>query len=412
MRASSALAVALWLVTLTLQTSVALAITVGQFLEKMLAGQPVSPENWAVGIAAVWGIIAITVTYSTAGLLLALRAGRLGWVLLAGGLAFGTVAFGYVVGGLLVLGDPSDPLANAAFVLGPTMIPAGYALILPALGLAFPHGRLPSRRWRGPVWTVTGVLVAATAIRLVTPGEIAGSPSHNPFGIEALPAGVRSAGDVFATAGLALITVLAVAAVIVRYRRAAMLERQQLRWFMAAVLLAAIPVVVAPNVGGIAGPVWALAALVGLLLVPVSVWIAITRYHLYQIDRLISRTVGWAAVTAILVAVFAMAVVGLQAVLADVTQGQTLAVAASTLAAAALFQPVRSRVQRTVDARFDRARYNAERTAAAFGEQLRDRVALEEVASVLAATTSDAVRPSAMAVWLRNERRPSTSAYS
>lgn len=129
--------------------------------------------------------------------------------------------------------------------------------------------------------------------------------------------------------------------------------------------------------------------------------VAILRYRLYEIDRLISRTIGWAIVTGLLVAVFAGAVVGLQALLAGFTQGQTLAVAASTLVAFALFQPVRRQVQRAVDRRFDRARYDAERTAGAFADRLRDETDIETVTADLTATTRAALAPAGLGIWIR-----------
>lgn len=395
-------AVATWTVVVVMQVTVLLAITVGDFLGRMLEGQAIDRANWYVGIAAVIVISAITVAYATVGALLVARgAGRVGGVLLGGGLAFGTVAFGYVTGGLLVLIDPGSLVANAIFVLGPATIPAAYALILPALALVFPSGRLPGARWRLPVAVATAALAIAAGIRFLTPGPIAGTPSENPFGVAAMPAGLPAVADALTAVGLALFTLLAVPAVILRYRRGDPLERQQLRWFAAAVLLAAIPVGVAPNVGGIAGPIWILAAAVGLLLVPVSVGIAVTRYRLYEIDRLISRGVSWALLTGALVGIYGLAILVLQGLLAGVTQGSTLAVAASTLAAAALFQPLRRRIQHLVDRRFDRARYDAERTASAFAERLRDQVDLDSVARDLRTTVAEAMTPRAATLWLR-----------
>ena len=143
----------------------------------------------------------------------------------------------------------------------------------------------------------------------------------------------------------------------------------------------------------------------GLLLVPVSVWIAVTRYRLYEIDRLISRTIGWAIVTGILVAVFALLVVTLQALLTSVTEVNTLAVAASTLVAVALFQPLRRRVQRAVDRRFDRARYDGQRTTAVFADRVRNEVDLGTLRTALVATASEAVRPTGAGLWLLADRR-------
>ena len=141
-----------------------------------------------------------------------------------------------------------------------------------------------------------------------------------------------------------------------------------------------------------------------LALVPLSVGVAVVRYRLYDIDRLISRTIGWAAVAAILVGVFVGGVVVLQALLAPLTRENTLAVAVSTLVAFALFQPLRRRVQHAVDRRFDRARYNGQLMADDFAERLRDQVAIDVIATDLQATIDGAVKPSAQAIWLRTGR--------
>src|SRR5439155_23219154 len=191
----------------------------------------------------------------------------------------------------------------------------------------------------------------------------------------------------------------------IRYRSGDVTLRQQLRWFIAAVLLAAVPLPIG-IVPGVGGPQWFVLAAVGLLLVPISVGIAVTRYRLYEIDRLISRSIGWALVTGVLVAVFAGTVVGLQAIFASITRGETLAVAASTLVAFALFQPLRRRVQAAVDRRFDRARYDAQRTADAFAERLRDEVELAVITIELERTVQAAMRPSGATLWLPRRRVP------
>jgi hypothetical protein len=127
----------------------------------------------------------------------------------------------------------------------------------------------------------------------------------------------------------------------------------------------------------------------------------VLRYRLYDIDRLISRTIGWAILTATLVGAFVVLVLGLQAVLAPLTGGTTVAVAASTLVVVALFAPIRSRVQAAVDRRFDRSRYNGELLLAAFGERLRDEVDLVTIARDLRATVDVSVRPAQTGLWLR-----------
>jgi divalent metal cation (Fe/Co/Zn/Cd) transporter len=145
---------------------------------------------------------------------------------------------------------------------------------------------------------------------------------------------------------------------------------------------------------------WIVASLsVGLL--PIAIGIAVLRYRLYEIDRIISRTIGWAIVSGLLVGAFVLLVLGLTAVLEPLTGGNTLAIAGSTLVVAALFTPVRSRVQRLVDRRFDRSRYDGQRLLAVFGERLRDEVDLPTIRSEVLATVDAAVRPSGAGLWLR-----------
>jgi hypothetical protein len=231
-----------------------------------------------------------------------------------------------------------------------------------------------------------------------TPGAIENVVPWNPIGIEAMPVWVWNLAWPLAGAGGVLISVLGVAAVVTRYRRGAGVERQQLRWFVAAVALGVVPITISP-LGG--GPGAFLLAVLGLLLVPISVWIAVTRYRLYEIDRLISRGLSWAVISGLLVAVYAGTILLLQTMLGDVVGGQTVAVAGSTLLAAALFQPLRRRVQTAVDHRFNRARYDAEQTATDFAERLRDEVDVDHLRTALAATADGAVHPSGVGVWLR-----------
>ena len=408
---SRALAFIAWALTAAMDALMIWALADGTFMraaiDSMPADQRVAAEGvFVVTYVAMAGIVAVTLAYATVGLVLATRRGsaRLGAVLLAGGATFAAVPFGYLVGGLLVIKDPFGTLANLVFLVGPASIAFGYTMILPVVALTFPDGRLPSSRWRWPVALALGALTIATALIVVTPGRIADTASRNPLGVEAIPAWLTNLADPLLSVGIVAMSLLAVTAVVARYRHGSSLQRQQLRWFVTAVLLAVVPLMLSP-LPATGGPGWVVLAVIGLLLVPVSVWIAVTRYRLYEIDRLISRTIGWAMVTGVLAGVFAVGLLGLQALFADYTQGQTLAVAASTLVAFALFQPVRRRVQRAVDRRFDRARYDGERMATAFAERLRDKVDLTELETDLALTVGMALHPRSTGVWIR-ERRP------
>jgi DNA integrity scanning protein DisA with diadenylate cyclase activity len=137
----------------------------------------------------------------------------------------------------------------------------------------------------------------------------------------------------------------------------------------------------------------------------VAIGIAILRYHLYDIDRIISRTIAYALVSAILVGVFGSIIVVLSTALSTFAQGQTIAVAASTLAAFAIFQPLLRRVRRNVDRRFNRARYDAEQTVARFSDRLRDDIDLGGLSSDLDTTIRDAISPRSVAIWLRETHR-------
>ena len=401
-----AAALVVWLLTVSMTVAWVWVIALGDFMEAMMSAVPAQQQLslnqgwWMVAYGAMAGVAIVTVANSTVGLLLATRqgGGRIGAILLAGALAFAAVPFGYAVGGSLALANPVDPFGNALFLLGPASYALAYSLILPVVALTFPDGRVPSERWRWPSGLAIGSLVTAAILVVLKPGGIADSASMNPFGVDILPAWLASLAGPLNVIGSLLISGLGVAAVITRYRRGSGLERQQLRWLLAAVLVAAIPFTIS-IVGG--GPNWIVLAFPGVILIPIAVWIAVTRHGLYEIDRLISRGLSWAVLSGVLVFVYAGAVFLLQGVLGGMTQGGTLAVAGSTLIAAAMFQPLRRRVQGIVDHRFNRARYDADRTVQAFSVRLRDQVDPGEIRASLLATVGRSVAPSRANVWLR-----------
>jgi hypothetical protein len=223
----------------------------------------------------------------------------------------------------------------------------------------------------------------------------------NPFAIPGVPAEVATVGTTLTLIAVIAGFVVAVASVGVRYGRSRGVERAQVTWLAAAVTLTAI-LFVASWVIDVGSPgMLDLPSVLVSCLVPIAIGIAVLRYHLYDIDRLVSRTLSWTIVTAGIGSIFIGLVIGLQALLTDLTQGETLAVALSTLIAVGLFQPIRRRVQRVVDERFDRAHVDAQRTADAFAERSRDEVDLDRLLKVLVATTGTAVRPTTSSVWLR-----------
>lgn len=304
---------------------------------------------------------------------------------------------------LVLLGSPPPPVQVAAAFSSASDAP-GFILLTLVVAL-FPDGRLPGPGWRW-VPIVAGVgIISVTIGFALNPGPLAVFPSvENPLGVPGFP------GAIIGEIGYLCLNVLligSVAALVTRWRRGSVTERAQIKWVGTAALLlvvtACINFATFDSSDPFASALATVLATIAAALVPITIGVAILRYRLYDIDRIISRTIGWTLVSASLVAVFGLAVVALQALLVDVTQAQTLAVAASTLVAFALFQPVRRRVQTAVDRRFDRASYDAQRTVDAFAEALRDEVDLARLRTTLLGAASEAVRPTTGEVWIRSE---------
>lgn len=317
-------------------------------------------------------------------------------------LAFGVVFAIYFPIDLLVrLGSPSPAVQVAAAFSAASDAP-GFILVALVL-ILFPDGRLPGRGWRWvPIAATVGIAGALIGFTL-NEGPLAAFPSvENPLGIPGFP------GEIVGEIGyvcLVALLVAAVVALVVRWRRGDVIERAQVKWVGAAALVLlvaeAVNLATFDSSDPLGSPVVVVLATVATALVPLSIGIAVLRYRLYEIDRVISRTIGWAIVTGALAVVFASVVLALQALLAGITQGQTLAVAVSTLVAFALFQPVRRWVQDAVDRRFDRASHDGPRIVAAFASEIRDEVDLRRLRASLTVTARHAVRPASASVWLR-----------
>jgi hypothetical protein len=349
--------------------------------------------------------------YGLVGGFLAIRRPRssIGWLLLLG-------AWSFAVSSLTTPASAAQLTSGAvsSLVLAITVVQAwsGSPLIvvLFVITLTFPAGQLPIGRWGQlarfalAVVVVLAVLSAfAPTISINIPSSSSGVTVTNPLAVFPGWPGwiVLSAGPpitlVFTAAG--------VASMFVRLRRARGVERAQLRWLvwsMAFIVVGFIVGLVGDSVfvNGLGGAVW-LPAIIAFCLPPVAIGIAVLRYRLYEIDRLISRTISYGVLTAIVVGLFVGFILVFQAVLAPVTGSNELAVAGSTLLAAALFQPIRRRVQRLVDRRFNRSRYDAERTIAAFASRLRDEVDLEQLRAEILATVAATVEPTSVSLWLR-----------
>jgi hypothetical protein len=328
----------------------------------------------------------------------------IGRLLLVSGPLFAFLAMGWIAGDGLapVLGPSVYPVVDWGVAL---LSYAGMAVIAGWLPLLFPTGTLPGPRWRVPVAILVAVSACSLIVLATRPGQMTEGGLENPFGIGGWPPVLQVLVDSLLLQLLVLIA-MAVTSLAVRYRRGDDVERHQIRWFLGAAGLvgvgfAGLTVETILRTGnGIPG--FIVVAFVGVLLMPVAIGIAVLRYRLYEIDRIISRTIGWAIVTGILVAVFAGLVVALQTLLAPLTEENTFAVAASTLVAFALFQPLRRRVQHAVDRRFDRSRFDGELVAAAFAERLRGEVDVSAAHAALITTASAVVKPQSAAIWLRN----------
>jgi hypothetical protein len=307
----------------------------------------------------------------------------------------------------LLGGDRLPLVVPVAWVGGWIFVP-GIGLMVVFLPLLFPTGHLSSPRWRILAGAVIVGLSIGTLQIATAPGPLnSANWLDNPVRLpDPLLGWIQTIG---AISGLIAPPsfLIAVAGLVVRFRTSRGAERQQLKWFLFVVTIAASALGFSiAFVGPISDAAWVLG-LVALACLPLAIGVAILRYRLYEIDRIVSRTVSYGAVTVLLVTVFATVNLGLEAVLASATQASTLAVAASTLIVFALFQPLRRRVQRVVDHRFNRARYESDRIAAAFAERLRDQVDPNRLRLELDAILAQTVAPANFYLWLRGEKETS-----
>ena len=377
----------------------------------MAAGFALQAQVPSVVLERSGGTFALSLTYALVllvfgfvGTVVASRmpTNPIGWLFLTLALIEGVyeLAAGYSLYSLGVAAQPGTPytawFADWVSVASPGVI----ALAV----LLFPTGRLLSRRWRPVAWLCVVAMAPAVAHYALAPGPISEFPSlRNPFGSERLGFLRDLNPDVFVLPILGW----AVVAVIVRFRRSRGVERQQLKWFAwsAALMAGFLPVgtlAAALDLDGeqaeyLAGFVFA-ALLCGL---PVSAGLAILRYRLYDIDVVIKRTLIYGTLTVSLVATYLVLVLAIRLALSPVTGDSDLAVAASTLAVAALFRPLRTRIQAVVDRRFYRARYDAGRTLEGFTVRLRDELDLETLGTDLRAVVGQTLQPSHVSLWLR-----------
>jgi hypothetical protein len=366
---------------------------------------------------------ALVVIDATVGAIVASRRpeNAVGWLLCLSGVAVGTSSFASQYAIYALLARPGSlPAGEALAWIASWVLPIMIGLQVSYL-LLFPTGRLPGRRWRPLAWLVVAFVSVGVALSAFSPGAYLGSlgPIRNPLGVE----GLAGAYKALLYAGSPLLYGAAVLSLFVRLRRAEGVERQQLKWFAYAAAMFASGIVLLVIPLAVDTPSWFVRAATAVFTaagtaIPITIGIAILRYRLYEIDRLINRTLVYGSLTVVLILLYVGSVVALQGIFRALTgQESQLAVVASTLVIAALFNPLRRRVQGFVDRRFYRRKYDARKTLEAFSAKLRDETDLEALNSDLIGVARETMQPAHVSMWLRPEtaqkgERATSSPYS
>jgi hypothetical protein len=364
--------------------------------------------GWALSLAAssleastlTALVAAIAIGFAGVGALIASRhpANPIGWLFCAIGVAGSLMSLARGYSEYWLAGEAaSTTLGELAAAYGdvswiPAILPAATFLLL-----LFPNGRLPSRRWRPVAWCA-GLGIALLFVGDITdPGLLEDYPElANPYGVDSpLLELVQALGALLFLVAL----VGSPLSLVLRYRRAGRLERQQIKWLALAGAVAVATLVIAVVAWDLLGEAVANGAIMlSIVALPVAAGVAILRYRLYDIDVVINRTLVYGLLTAVLAGAYVASVLLLQLVLSP---SSDLAIATSTLAVAALFRPARGRIQAGVDRRFYRRRYDAQRTLEAFSARLRDEVELPALTGELAAVVHQTMQPAHVSVWLR-----------
>jgi hypothetical protein len=407
-------------------------IALGLLLD-FVTDEPVSPDVPAEILAgpALAVLSAVqSLAYLTVGALIASRlpTNPIGWIFCGVGLLFETRRLTTAYANYALLENPAFPGGEYVAWFSTWVGDVGLALVGVFLMLLFPEGRLLSRRWRIVVWAALCGSVLLALVSAFSPEPLRGTLYYvdNPFGVVGVIGGRFTTYELFAASrvlGMALLatsTLAALISLIVRLHRARGDERQQIKWF----LLAAVPAAVCVSLVLIQNMVynytteflgnsvyllpWPLligalyVAVSALLVVPVFAYIAILKYRLYDIDVIINRTLVYGSLTATLVALYIGGIAVLQRVFVFLTgQRSTLAVVASTLLIAALFNPLRRRIQSFIDRRFYRKKYDTRKTLEAFSATLRDETDLEALRENLVGVVRETMQPGHVSLWLR-----------
>jgi hypothetical protein len=348
----------------------------------------------------------VSVGYSTVGAIVASRlpGSPIGWLFCAIAFTFGAVHFCAEYAYYTLLAPPGSLLGGeAAAWLTSWAGFLGLGLVV-FLDLLFPNGRLPSARWRWFAWFTAIALLPAATLAALSPGRILSTTLHNPLGIEGLP-NVSKEVEVFMYA----LVIVGASSMLMRLRRAGSVERQQVKWFAYATVVVISGVILKNVVYPMVSVRWLwwvglILTAVGVVSSPVAMGLAIFRYRLYEIDLIINRTLVYGSLTALLVGVYVGSIVVLQGLLRALTgqeQQPQLAVVISTLVIAALFNPLRRRVQSFIDRRFYRRKYDARKTLEAFSAKLRDETDLDALSGDLVGVVRETMQPAHVSLWLR-----------
>jgi len=386
----------------------------------LLIGQA-APETGSWGFRGFAVLFALT--FGTVGALIDSRVPDhpIGRLFLVVGLlsAIQAVSTEYGIYGGLVRPGALPFVREVSWVLAWIWVPV-VVLAVTYLALLFPDGRLPSRRWR-PVAVFAAISIAVASIGLAfTPGPLQNAGFiENPFAATFIG---RTTMKALTGLGLVMVVasnLLAVAAMIRRFRHSVGVARLQLKWFAFATGFAGLVlagqgtpfnIVLSTDLGEGVKP-FEVLTIASILGIPAAAGVAIMRYHLYDIDLILKRSFVYSALTILLGTMYVGTVVVLQGVLAQFTSGDTLAVAASTLAVAYVFRPVRDRLQRLVDRTFFRSRYDAGRTLESFASEVRDDVDLELLPSRIVGVVTATMQPSNVGLWLRGSPPRSWSSH-
>ena len=350
------------------------------------------------------------VLFSLVGLLIARKetANPIGWIFLWSAAALGLMDAAHGYADLALYGRTNWPGGPWAGWLTSWLVIVLF--VAPCLiAQLFPDGRPPSPRWGRVLRLSVGLGFYLALSPALQPRRLGSYPDvANPLGTPHW-AGNVLVDPVWGVAVLLLLG-LSLTSIVTRFRRSTGVERKQLTWLALAgalVIVAFIGAFVANGIGGVIETVFFAVGFSAFLVMPVAVAVAILRYRLYEIDRIISRTLVYGGLTVVLGAAYVGLVLGGQAVFSSFAGGGGLVIAVSTLVVAALFLPMRSRVQRLVDRRFYRRRYDAQRTLESFGTRLREQVDLETLQVELQNVVHETVQPAGVALWLRTRERSS-----